>query len=327
MVTELARLELQRAALGRPTALTIGVFDGVHRGHQAVLKHVVHSANSHNLASAAITFHPHPRQVLRPDLTTEYVTSLEDRLALIMETGFDTVATVSFTSEFAQTDAADFVRMLVDEFELARLIIGEDFALGRQRGGDPETLAALGKELGFEVEVIELLTSNSDHAEDSDNKVSSTQIRESLDSGDVNLVGRLLGRRFSLHGPVIVGFKRGRSIGFATANVAVGNDRAIPAPGVYATIAHLDSGPTPSVTNIGVRPTFDDGGGLSIECHIIDFDEDIYGADLRVEFVERLRGERKFESIDALVEQIGKDRDAASELLAAMSLDTPGTAP
>lgn len=314
MVTELARSELRRASLGRPTALTIGVFDGVHRGHQIVLKHVVESARKHDLAAAAITFHPHPRQVLRPDLTTEYVTSLEDRLSLILETGLDGVATVSFTSDFSLTDAGDFVRMLVEEFQLARLIIGEDFALGRQRGGDPDTLKALGQQLGFEVEVIELLTS------DSTDKVSSTEIRNGLAEGDVEQVGDLLGRRYSLHGPVVVGFKRGRSIGFPTANVAIGNDRSIPAPGVYATIAHLESGPVPSVTNIGMRPTFDDGGGLSIECHIIDFDEDIYGTDLRVEFVERLRGERKFDGVDALVAQIGRDRDAARELLAKSSI-------
>ena len=319
VVTELARSELRRAALGRPTALTIGVFDGVHRGHQIVLKHVVESARRHGMASAAITFHPHPRQVLRPDLTTEYVNSLEDRLSLIMQTGLDSVATVSFTSEFSLTDASDFVRMLVEEFQLARLIIGEDFALGRQRGGDPETLKALGRELGYEVEVIELLTG------DSADKVSSTEIRTALGDGDVRLVSDLLGRRYSLHGPVVVGFERGRSIGFATANVAIGNDRAIPAPGVYATIAHLADGPAPSVTNIGVRPTFDDGGGLSIECHIIDFDEDIYGTDLRVEFVERLRGERKFDGIDALVKQIGKDRDAARDLLANISIGASET--
>ena len=315
-MTELARWELRRAALGRPTAVTIGVFDGVHLGHQTVLKHVVDSANREGLASAAITFHPHPRQVLRPDLTTEYVTSLEDRLSLIMRTGLDGVATVSFTSEFAQTDAGDFVRLLVEEFNLARLIIGEDFALGRQRGGDPETLAALGQELGYEVEVIELLTN------DATTKVSSTEVRNALGDGDVTLVSELLGRRFALHGPVVVGFERGRSIGFATANVAIGNDRAIPAPGVYATIAHLESGPMPSVTNIGMRPTFDDGGGLSIECHIIDFDADIYGTDLRVEFVQRLRGERKFDGIDALVEQIGNDRDTARDLLVSMSIGT-----
>lgn len=314
MVTELARQELRRAAPGRPTALTIGVFDGVHRGHQMVLRHVVERARAHGLAAAAITFHPHPRQVLRPDLTTEYVSSLEDRLSLIKQAGLDAVATVSFTSEFSLTDAGDFVRMLVDEFQLKCLIIGEDFALGRQRGGDVETLRQLGGELGFSVEVVPLLSDNSQ------DKVSSTEVRAALEAGAVDRVGDLLGRRYSLHGPVVVGFERGRSIGFATANVAVGNDRSIPAPGVYATIARLGTRRVPSVTNIGTRPTFDDGGALSIECHIIDFDEDIYGADLRVEFVQRLRGERKFDGIDALVEQIGRDRDAARELLADMDI-------
>ena len=309
MVTELARAELRRAATGRPTALTIGVFDGVHRGHQAVLERVQSIARDHDLAAAAITFHPHPRQVLRPDLPIQYVTSLEDRLSLLMQTGLDSVATVSFTSEFAQTDAADFVGMLVEEFQLARLIIGEDFALGRQRGGDPDTLRQLGEELGFAVDVIDLLP------DDGAAKVSSSEIRRCLEEGDMGRVASLLGRRFAIHGPVVVGFERGRTIGFPTANVAVGNDRAIPGPGVYATVAMLPDRPAPSVTNIGVRPTFDDGGGLSIECHLIDFDGDLYGADLRVEFAERLRGERKFDGVDQLVAQIGRDRDAARDLL------------
>ena len=312
MVTALARDELRRAALGRPTALTIGIFDGVHRGHQAVIREVIARARAHGLAAGAITFHPHPREVLRRDLTIEYVTSLEDRLALLLETGLDTVATVSFTSEFAQTEAGDFVRMLVEELNLKRLIIGEDFALGRQRGGDPETLAQLGEELGFEVDVIDLIPDNGEQAE----KISSTEIRAALNEGAVERVAALLGRRFSVHGPVVLGFERGRTIGFPTANVAVGADRAIPGPGVYATLAHLPQGPCPSVTNIGVRPTFEDGGGLSIECHIFDFESDIYDTDLRVEFVQRLRGERKFEGVEQLTEQIARDCDAARRLLA-----------
>ena len=315
MVTELAREELRRAAPGRPTALTIGVFDGVHLGHQAVLRDVISRARSGGLAAAAVTFHPHPRQVLRPDLATEYVTSLEDRLRLLAETGLDAVATVSFTSEFAQTGAGDFVRLLVDEFALSRLIIGEDFALGRQRGGDTETLRALGAELGFEVDVLELVPDGGGAA-----KVSSTEIRSALAAGEIGRVSVLLGRAYSIHGPVVLGFARGRKIGFPTANVAVGNDRAIPAPGVYATRARLADAPgeaLPSVTNIGVRPTFEDGGALSIECHIFDFDRDIYGSDLRVEFAARLRGERKFDGIDALTAQIAEDCDAARKLLGA----------
>lgn len=312
MVTALAREELRRAALGRPTALTIGIFDGVHRGHQAVIREVIARARAHDLAAGAITFHPHPREVLRRDLTIEYVTSLEDRLALLLETGLDTVATVSFTSEFAQTEAGDFVRMLVEELNLKRLIIGEDFALGRQRGGDPDTLAQLGEELGFKVDVIDLVPDNGEQAE----KISSSEIRTALNEGAVERVAALLGRRFSVHGPVVLGFERGRTIGFPTANVAVGADRAIPGPGVYATLAHLPEGLRPSVTNIGVRPTFEDGGGLSIECHIFDFESDIYDTDLRVEFVQRLRGERKFEGVEQLTEQIARDCDAARRLLA-----------
>lgn len=311
MVTALAREQLRRAALGRPTALTIGIFDGVHRGHQAVIREVIARARRHDLAAGAITFHPHPREVLRRDLSLEYVASLEDRLALLLETGLDTVATVSFTSEFAQTEAGDFVRMLVEELQLKRLIIGEDFALGRQRGGDPDTLARLGAELGFEVDIIDLVPDNGQQAE----KISSTEIRAALNDGAIERVAALLGRRFSVHGPVVLGFERGRTIGFPTANVAVGADRAIPGPGVYATLAHLPEGPRPSVTNIGLRPTFDDGGGLSIECHIFDFEDDIYDTDLRVEFVQRLRGERKFDGVDQLVAQIARDCQAARRLL------------
>ena len=311
MVTALAREQLRRAALGRPTALTIGIFDGVHRGHQAIIRELIARARRHDLAAGAITFHPHPREVLRRDLSIEYVASLEDRLALLLETGLDTVATVSFTSEFAQTEAGDFVRMLVEELQLKRLIIGEDFALGRQRGGDPDTLARLGAELGFEVDVIDLVPDNGQQAE----KISSTEIRAALNDGAIERVAALLGRRFSVHGPVVLGFERGRTIGFPTANVAVGADRAIPGPGVYATLAHLPDGPRPSVTNIGLRPTFDDGGGLSIECHIFDFENDIYDTDLRVEFVQRLRGERKFDGVDQLVAQIARDCEAARRLL------------
>ena len=311
MVTALAREQLRRAALGRPTALTIGIFDGVHRGHQAIIRELIARARRHDLAAGAITFHPHPREVLRRDLSIEYVASLEDRLALLLETGLDTVATVSFTSEFAQTEAGDFVRMLVEELQLKRLIIGEDFALGRQRGGDPDTLARLGAELGFEVDVINLVPDNGQQAE----KISSTEIRAALNDGAIERVAALLGRRFSVHGPVVLGFERGRTIGFPTANVAVGADRAIPGPGVYATLAHLPEGPRPSVTNIGLRPTFDDGGGLSIECHIFDFQDDIYDTDLRVEFVQRLRGERKFDGVDQLVAQIARDCQAARRLL------------
>ena len=257
MSTALAREELCRAAVGRPTALTLGIFDGVHRGHQALMQRLIESAARAGLASGVVTLHPHPRQVINPAVAIQYITSLEDRLDLLRGLGLQCVAPVTFTSELAQTDAASFVRLLVDHLQMQHLVIGPDFALGRRRGGDPQALATLGDELGFTVEVIDLL-------EAADAKVSSTDIRAALAAGSMDSVNALLGRRFSLHGPVVHGLERGRTIGFPTANIAVGADRALPATGVYATVAHVAETRLPSVTNIGVRPTFDDDSAITI---------------------------------------------------------------
>ena len=308
MSTALAREELQRAAVGQPTALTLGIFDGVHRGHQALMARLIESAKRTDLAPGVVTLHPHPRQVITPAVQISYITSLEDRLDLLHGLGLPCVVPVTFTSELAQTDAADFVGLLVEHLQMRHLVIGPDFALGRCRGGDPETLRALGRELRFTVEVIELL-------EEAEGKISSTDIRRALSTGAIDQVNALLGRRFSLHGPVIYGVQRGRTIGFPTANIAVGADRALPAVGVYATIARVAGAPLPSVTNIGVRPTFNDDAALSIECHVFDFDGDLYKRDLRIEFAARLRGERKFDGADALVAQMKRDSAAARAVL------------
>ena len=309
MVTALAREELRRAAPHRPTALTVGIFDGVHRGHQALLQRLKQSADRAGLASLVVTFHPHPLQVLRPDEPRQYLTSLEERLDLLRATGLDAVAPVTFTSALAQTDARDFIALLVDELQMARLVIGPDFALGRQRGGDERTLRQLSGELGYEVEVIDLVR-------DPTASVSSTEIRSALARGDIERVNQLLGRNFSLRGPVVLGVERGRTIGFPTANLALGADLALPAPGVYATIAQLADRPHPAVTNIGYRPTFDDLPALTVECHLLDFEGDLYGTDLRLELTCRLRGEVKFDGPEALRQQIRRDCDAARKVLA-----------
>ncbi len=308
MVTALAREELRRAAIGRPTALTIGVFDGVHRGHQALLRRVIDAARTDSLAAAAVTFHPHPRQVVHPNVQISYLTSLEDRLDHLLATGLDTVAAVTFTSELAQVEAEDFVQTLIEELQLAKLVIGPDFALGRQRAGDPQALARMCDEAGIDLEIIDLI-------QDDDAKVSSSEIRSALAEGVIDRVNGLLGRRFSLHGPVVLGAERGRTIGFPTANIAVGADLALPAYGVYATICHVEDREYQSVTNVGVRPTIEDDPAVSVESHLFDFEGDIYGRDARVDFVRFLRGERKFDGLDALKEQIARDCDAAREAL------------
>ncbi|MCZ6545445.1 MAG: bifunctional riboflavin kinase/FAD synthetase [Chloroflexi bacterium] len=308
MVTALAREELRRAAIGRPTALTIGVFDGVHRGHQALLRRVIDAARADNLAAAAVTFHPHPRQVVHPSVQISYLTSLEDRLDHLLATGLDTVAAVTFTSELAQVEAEDFVQTLIEELQLAKLVIGPDFALGRQRAGDPQALARMCDEAGIDLEIIDLI-------QDDDAKVSSSEIRSALAEGVIDRVNGLLGRRFSLHGPVVLGAERGRTIGFPTANIAVGADLALPAYGVYATICHVEDREYQSVTNVGVRPTIEDDPAVSVESHLFDFEGDIYGRDARIDFVRFLRGERKFDGLDALKEQIARDCDDAREAL------------
>lgn len=313
MPTELARAELRRVAVDGPTTLTIGVFDGVHRGHVALLRRVIEHAAKAGTAPGVVTFHPHPQQVLHPDAPVSYLTSLEDRLDLLSEAGLQVVAPITFTSELAQTDAGDFIRLLAEELQLAQLVTGPDFALGRQRGGDLPALRALGDELGFRVEVIDLVR---EEGGEGDAKISSSDIRTALGDGDIDRVNDLLGRRFSLHGPVVTGFKRGHAIGFPTANIAVGADRALPATGVYATLAQIDGRIQPSVTNIGVRPTFDDGDAVSVECHVLDYEGDLYGRDLRIELCARLRGEVKFGDVEALKTQLACDCDEARASLA-----------
>ncbi|HJN91335.1 MAG TPA: bifunctional riboflavin kinase/FAD synthetase, partial [Dehalococcoidia bacterium] len=289
--------------------LTIGVFDGVHRGHQALLRRVLESARRDNLAAAAVTFHPHPRRVVHPDAQISYLTSLEDRLDLLLATGLDTVAAVTFTSELAQVVAEDFVQALIEELQLTKLVIGPDFALGRQRAGDPEALQRMCDDHGIAMELI-------DFVQEDDAKVSSSSVRHALDLAEIDQVNTLLGRRFSLHGPVVMGAERGRTIGFPTANIAVGADLAMPAHGVYATLAHLNDQQYQSVTNIGVRPTIDDGEAISVECHLFDFEGDLYGRDVRIDIVGRLRGEQRFDGLDALKAQIDADCAAARDLLA-----------
>ena len=300
MSVTLARRELARIAPGRASAVTIGVFDGVHLGHKHLVSRLCEEARKKDLAAVALTFNPHPRTVIRPGIAMTYLTSLEERVEQLQELGLDAVGILPFTSELAQLSPRDFLALLVDELQMRLLMVGPDFALGRNRAGTIGVMRQVGKELGFEVEVSPLL------AEDGE-KVGSSAIRQALAEGDVLRVAKLLGRPFSLRGPVVEGDRRGRTLGFPTANIAIGLDRALPAYGVYVTRAYVGETAYESCTSIGIRPTFDVEPRPTVETFILDFDGDIYGQEMRIDLLERLRGELRFESVDDLVAQMHKD--------------------
>lgn len=306
MSVTLAREELARIAPGRDTAVTIGKFDGVHRGHQHLIARLIERAGAEGLASVVIVLYPNPSTVLRPGSAVTYVTGLEERLELLRRLGPDSVGILPFTSEMAQLSARDFVSLVAQELSMRLLYVGPDFALGRNREGTVGVLRRIGADLGFRVETAGLL------AEDGE-KVGSSAVRQALAAGDVGEAARLLGRPFSLQGPVVAGAHRGVGLGFPTANIAIGLDRALPAFGVYVTHAFVRENRYRSCTNIGVRPTFDAEPRPTVEAFILDFQEDIYGEELRIDFLHRLRDELRFESVDDLVAQMRRDIVATRE--------------
>lgn len=309
MSVTLAREELARIAPGRDAAVTIGKFDGVHRGHQHLIGRLIERARADGLASVVIVLYPNPITVLRPGTAVTYLTSLEERLELLRRLGPDRIGILPFTSEMAQLSARDFVSLLREELSMRLLYVGPDFALGRNREGTVGLLRRIGADLGFRVETAELLAQDGD-------KVGSSAIRQALAVGDVEEVARLLGRPFSLSGPVVAGAHRGAGLGFPTANIAIGRDRALPAFGIYVTRAFVRESQHRSCTNIGVRPTFDSEPQPTVETFILDFDDDIYGQELRIDLLHRLRDELKFDSVDALVDQMHRDITDARDYLA-----------
>ncbi len=296
----LVREQLRRGSTPGTHALSIGVFDGVHSGHRALVRHMLDEAGSRDLTGGIVTFHPSPITVLRPEVPVSYLQSLEQRVELLGQLGVEFVTVVPFTSELAQVPAEEFARILVEDAGMRLLVVGENFTLGRDREGTPERLRELGATLGFEVVVFPLLQDDGD-------RVSSTLVRDALAAGEMERVATLLGRRYTLRGPVLHGDERGRSIGFPTLNLGVSPDRALPPDGVYVTRAALGDGrQVPGCTNIGTQPTFD-GQERRIETHLLDFDGDLYGEVVPIEFHRRLRDEQKFDGVEALVAQIGRD--------------------
>ncbi len=306
IIGELEKISLPDELSSGGAVVTIGSFDGVHRGHQGLVRRLVECSRREGLSAGLITFHPHPSAVLTPHAPTLYLTALEEKVSLLEELGLDWVAVLSFTDRLARTPARDFMRMSLERFNLRIVWVGDDFALGYRRRGDVHALREMGREMGFRVHVVAPVTNG-------EARISSTRIRALLFDGRVEDAARLLGRRYALFGEVIHGARRGRRIGFPTANIKVPHGRVVPANGVYATYALLGAERYCSVTNVGVRPSFDHGA-RSVEAHLLDFDRDIYGRQLRIEFVARLRDEQRFDNIGELIVQIGRDVEEARQI-------------
>jgi riboflavin kinase/FMN adenylyltransferase len=285
----------------------MGKFDGLHLGHQQLIGTTVERARALGLASAVLTWEPHPNAVLRPDQPLQLLTSLEEKIELVAALGPDLLIVAPFTAETKATSAEAYMRQIVAAVPLRELWVGEDFAMGRGRAGDVPSLMLIGAELGFAVGAVKQVLVDG-------TPVSASRVRNLLRGGDVAAVVPLLGRPFGLRGLVVEGDRRGRTIGFPTANLAIGERHVLPADGVYACRVYLDHTGLPAVTNVGVRPTFD-GLRRMVEAHLLDWSGDLYGQSLRVEFLQRLRGEQKFSGVDALVAQIRRDADQARELL------------
>ena len=291
--------ELAELSPGQDTLLTIGVFDGVHLGHKYLISLLRGLAWQRNLLSGVVTFRQHPKALLSPQTKLPSLTDLDQRIALLKNEGVEAVIPISFTRELAQLSARQFVSLLKKYLRMQGLVIGYDFALGQNREGDSDNLHALGQDMNFTITVMPPVMINGE-------VISSTAIRNALAIGDMKRVHRLLGYFFSLRGRVVTGSRRGIELGFPTANLSVNSDQAIPADGVYATWAYIDDKAYPSMTNIGRCPTFDDGE-RTVEVHVIDYQGDLYEQEMKINIIERLRDEKKFDNAEALKRQIAED--------------------
>jgi len=308
--------------LKRPV-LTIGNFDGVHLGHRAILEIVVDRARSLGGEAILLTFEPHPRKIVQPDRPPSLLATLEQKAELLDAAGIDVLIVESFDLEFAQTPPEVFVNEYIQRrIAPTEVYVGYDFHFGRDREGSMRLLAETGPRLGFSVTVIPEITMG-------ERDVNSTRIRDLLGTGQVKEAAELLGRPFSVRGSIVEGMKRGRGMGFPTANLLPDNEM-LPHAGVYiCAVRFLDDGDPgrgeviPAVTNLGYRPTFDDQRSLVAEAHLMDFSGDLYGRKVDLDFLERLRPEQKFESIDELKVQIGRDVDTARSWLQEHSEEIP----
>lgn len=302
---------MTQARFEQPSIVTIGVFDGVHRGHQHLIRQLVQEAHATDHLAVVLTFFPHPDVILRGLKGRYYLATPDQKAELLTSLGVDSVVTQPFDEDLRHMRAAAFVDALLEHVRMRGLWVGADFAMGYKREGNVDFLRQQSEQKGFALRVVNLVANSSE-------AISSTAIRQSLLDGHVEQANDWLGRGYAVAGEVIHGEQRGRKIGFPTANVDVWSEQIIPANGVYAGWATLNGEQYMAVTNVGVRPTFD-GQGVTVEAHLLDFDRDIYGQQLSVSFEKRLRAEKKFNGIQELIAQIGADVQAGRDYLSTLS--------
>ena len=288
------------AAIARPTVLTLGVFDGLHLGHQLIMKTVVERARAVGAVPTALTFEPHPRAVLHPESAPPLLQTFDQKIEALGVLGIEQTIVINFNRQFSQIRAQDFLReVVVNRLHAKEVYLGRGFAFGHNREGNIELLRRVSEQLGFFADEVREVRLRG-------RRIGSTRIRELLSKGQVNLARRMLGRPYGVEGPVVRGAERGAQLGFPTANVQPHN-RVIPHGGVYVTATLIEGQWRRSVTNIGTRPTFDDGTATSVETHVMNWSGDLYGDVVRVRFLHRLRDEKKFNSIADLTQQIKCD--------------------
>ena len=293
----------------RGAVVTVGTFDGVHLGHRAVLEEITRRGGRTGRRSVLVTFHPHPLRIVRPEFAPQLLTIPAEKKEFLAESGIEYAVFVAFTPELQRYPARRFVEeILLGRVGMRELVIGYDHGFGRDREGTVDTLRELGAEFGFAVDVVGEICVDGE-------AVSSSRIRHLLADGQVEAAARALGRPYSLQGPVIVGMKRGRKLGFPTANISVGDpDKLLPLEGIYAVHGWVDGRPHPGLLHLGPRPTFS-GFPPSIELHLLDWDGDLYGRVIRVDFMHRLRAIEPFASAAELVEQMHRDVEAGRAAL------------
>lgn len=289
------------------TCITIGNFDGVHLGHQAIISQMVKQANSQGNPLIVITFFPNPSDFFNPKIESFYLSTPNEKETLLLGLGAGHVLTFKFDRAFANLSPEAFLSQLKAKLSLETLVVGEDFALGKNRQGTIPVIREIGREISFQLKVLPSISLG-------DIEISSTKVRRCLDKGDVACAAKLLGRYYGISGIVIHGSDRGSRIGLPTANILHWPKKKLPAIGVYATHLELQGESFQGITNVGIRPTFEEQELPNVETHILNFNGEIYGEEMRLEFVEKIRDEKKFSGVEAFLAQIEKDKAAARRI-------------